>query len=236
MTTALASARAADSQLAPLFVDLDDFKRVNDRHGHLVGDTLLQAVGQRLRAVVRSGDVLARPADDEFLLLFKNVDDVSELAAELAARVLDSLREPFVLEGQGPLAVRASVGVSTFPRDADTIEDLMRRADVAMYIAKGGGKDSFHINQARATPTGYRDDDDDGAAWGGMDELNELDELDELERILSGCGVTAVFQPHPWPGMGVGPPRSAAATLWPAVGAFRTHGTSRPTPPAATRC
>jgi diguanylate cyclase (GGDEF)-like protein/PAS domain S-box-containing protein len=185
LSAALAAARAGDTQVALLFVDLDDFKRVNDDHGHLAGDALLQAVAQRLRTVVRAGDVLSRPGGDEFLVLIKDVDDVSPLATDLAARVIDRLRSPFVVQGTS-LEVRASVGVSTFPRDADTIEQLLGHADVAMYIAKGGGKNGFHIYQARAFPTGHRPHD---AAF------DTAGAIDEFERILADQSVTSVFQP-----------------------------------------
>lgn len=185
LAQAVQNARATDSQLALLFVDIDDFKRINDGHGHLVGDALLRAVADRLRTVVRGGDVLARPGGDEFLALVKDVADVSALATDLAARIVDRLREPFVLDGHTPIELRASVGVSTFPRDADSIDDLMRHADTAMYIAKGAGKDRFHVFHARARPTGHDDAerfDADGAA-------------DELHRILAEHAVSAVFQP-----------------------------------------
>ena len=185
MTSALRDARLQDSQLALLFVDVDDFKRINDTHGHLVGDALLQAVGQRLRSVIRDGDVLARPGGDEFLLLIRRVSNVADLASDLAARVVNCLRDPFELPARTPLEVRASVGVSTYPRDADTIEDLMRHADMAMYIAKGGGKDGFHVYHARATPTGHD----------GGDAFDADGAVDELARIIDGPHVTTVFQP-----------------------------------------
>lgn len=185
LATALREARVDDSQLALLFVDIDDFKRINDSHGHLIGDALLQAVGRRLRAIVRDGDVLARPGGDEFLLLIKRVNNVADRAIDLAARVVNSLREPFEMPARTPLEIRASVGVSTYPGDADTIEDLMRHADAAMYIAKGGGKDGFHVHHARATPTGH----DSG------EEFDAPGAVDELARIIAGQHVTTVFQP-----------------------------------------
>ena len=185
MTTALREARVDESQLALLFVDIDDFKRINDSHGHLIGDALLQAVGQRLRSVVRYGDVLGRPGGDEFLLLIKRVDDAAQLGTDLASRVVNGLREPFEIPARTPLEIRASVGVSIYPRDADTVEDLMRHADVAMYIAKGGGKDGFHAYQARATPTGHD----------GGEDFDGAGAVDELARIIAGQRVTMVFQP-----------------------------------------
>jgi diguanylate cyclase (GGDEF)-like protein/PAS domain S-box-containing protein len=185
LQSALRHARATSTELALLFVDLDDFKRVNDGHGHLVGDALLRAVADRLRAVVRPQDLLARPGGDEFTLLIRNVaGDVAAVATDLAGRILTALREPLQAEGQ-PFEVRASVGVSTFPRDAVTAEDLLRHADAAMYIAKGGGKDGYHLYRSRARGTGSRPDD-------GFDPQSAVGELD---RILSEHDLTAAFQP-----------------------------------------
>jgi diguanylate cyclase (GGDEF)-like protein/PAS domain S-box-containing protein len=185
LTAALREARVEESQLALLFIDIDDFKRINDDHGHLVGDALLQAVGQRLRSVIRDGDVLARPGGDEFLMMIKRVDNVADLAADLATRVVSCLREPFEMPARTPLEIRASVGVSTYPRDAETIEDLMRHADVAMYIAKGAGKDGFHAYHAQSAPTGRHTGED----------FDAVGAEDELTRIIATEAVTAVFQP-----------------------------------------
>lgn len=185
LRTALRQVRAEGTELALLFVDLDDFKRVNDGHGHMVGDALLRAVADRLRSVVRAQDLLARPGGDEFTLLIRDVaGDVSAVATDLAGRVITALREPLHVEGV-PLEVRASVGVSTFPRDAITAEDLLRHADAAMYIAKGGGKDGFHLYRPRVKGTGRRPDD-------GFDPRSAVG---ELERILSERDLTAAFQP-----------------------------------------
>jgi diguanylate cyclase (GGDEF)-like protein/PAS domain S-box-containing protein len=185
MATALAEACLHESQLALLVVDIDDFKRINDSHGHLVGDTLLQAVGRRLRSVIRDGDLLGRPGGDEFLMMIKRVDNGADLAADFAARVVNCLREPFQLPARTPLEIRASVGVSTYPGDAATIEDLMGHADVAMYIAKGTGKDGFHVYHPRSAPTGH----DLG------EHFDAAGAEDELARIIATQAVTAVFQP-----------------------------------------
>jgi diguanylate cyclase (GGDEF)-like protein/PAS domain S-box-containing protein len=155
LTAAVSEARLHGSQLALLFVDIDDFKRVNDRHGHQVADALLQAVAQRLRSVVRYGDVLGRPGGDEFLLLIRRRENVAQLAAELAARVVACLHEPSATAACAPLEIRASVGVSTYAGGAGTIDDLMRHADVAMYTAKNGGKDGFRVYRSPATATGH---------------------------------------------------------------------------------
>ena len=136
---ALARARRADTAVALMFVDLDDFKQVNDRLGHAAGDRLLAAVAARLRGVLRESDVLARQGGDEFLVLLSDLsEDPAAAAGEVAGKLLDSLREPFVVAGQ-ELRTRASIGIGIYPRDAQRSDDLMRHADAAMYVAKGAG-------------------------------------------------------------------------------------------------
>jgi diguanylate cyclase (GGDEF)-like protein/PAS domain S-box-containing protein len=185
MAGALRKARVDQTQLALLFVDIDDFNRINDSYGHLVGDTLLQAVGQRLRSVIREGDLLGRPGSDEFLMMIKRVDNVADLAADLARRVVDCLRQPIEMPARTPLEIRASVGVSTYPRDAETIADLTHHADAAMRSAKRAGKDGFRVYRAPSRPTGH----DIGE---GFDAAGAQD---ELARIIASQAVTALFQP-----------------------------------------
>jgi diguanylate cyclase (GGDEF)-like protein/PAS domain S-box-containing protein len=182
---ALHSAAADDRQVALLFIDIDDFKKINDTHGHAAGDSVLCTVAERLRGVVRGGDLLARPGGDEFLLLVHRVADAGKMAAELATRAVDCMREPIVLEGGLSIKVRASVGVSCFPRDARSVEELLGHADQAMYVAKGAGKDRFHLYRPTAQKTGYTQDD----------AFDPAQASDELERILAGRLITAVFQP-----------------------------------------
>ena len=143
---ALARARRADGAVALMFVDLDDFKDVNDRLGHAAGDQLLAAIATRLRSVLRDSDVLARHGGDEFLVLLSELEADPALAAErVGAKLLDALREPFVIGG-AELRTGASIGVSLYPDDAADTEALLRHADAAMYQAKGtgGGRLAFH--------------------------------------------------------------------------------------------
>jgi diguanylate cyclase (GGDEF)-like protein len=123
--------------VAVLFLDLDDFKRVNDTLGHAAGDQLLVAVAERLRASVRPGDTIARLGGDEFAVLLEDVAGVEE-AERAAQRVGDALLHPFRLGGR-ELPVRASVGFA-LAQPGDEAEALLRHADLAMYAAKGGGK------------------------------------------------------------------------------------------------
>ncbi|HXI81195.1 MAG TPA: EAL domain-containing protein [Verrucomicrobiae bacterium] len=126
-----------------LFVDLDDFKVVNDSLGHVAGDRLLVAVADRVRNCVRSGDVAARLGGDEFAIL---LDDVADLNRALAVckRLLEALKVPVPIEGQ-ELSISASIGIAAGRDELDRADDLLRNADVAMYMAKSQGKSQYAI-------------------------------------------------------------------------------------------
>ena len=128
--------------IAVLFIDLDDFKSINDRFGHAAGDELLTSIGNRLRGALRAGDLPARLGGDEFGLLIYNVE-TEDVARTVAKRILASLNTPFSLVGNG-VPVKASVGVS-LNLEGDTAQDLLRNADAAMYLAKHRGKDRYEI-------------------------------------------------------------------------------------------
>ncbi|HEV8063649.1 MAG TPA: diguanylate cyclase, partial [Acidimicrobiales bacterium] len=133
-------ARSDDSQhrAAVLFVDLDDFRNVNDSLGHLVGDALLVAVAERLASVVRPTDTLGRLGADEFVILTDD-DESGEGSAHLADRVLELFGEPFEVAGASvPLPITASIGIANAARQS--VGELMRDADVALYQAKTRGK------------------------------------------------------------------------------------------------
>ena len=126
-----------------LFIDLDDFKTVNDSHGFAIGDALLVAVTRRIESLIRDGDVLARLGGDEFAIL---TDDMADLRRSrvMADRLVRELRLPFVLE-QATVSISASIGIAGATDDADSAADLVRNADVAMYVVKAGGKAGFAI-------------------------------------------------------------------------------------------
>ena len=127
--------------IAVLFLDLDDFKVVNDSLGHLAGDELLRAVADRLQGCLRAGDTAARLGGDEFAVLIEGVTDPEE-AAGLAQRIISSLGGPFPLEGQ-QIFVHASIGYAVSDQETLNAEELLRAADVAMYAAKAGGKGGY---------------------------------------------------------------------------------------------
>jgi diguanylate cyclase (GGDEF)-like protein/PAS domain S-box-containing protein len=145
---ALARARRSDSHVALLFLDLDDFKLVNDSFGHAAGDRLLVEVAQRLRAAVRETDVVARQGGDEFLVLMADLpaDDgegtasAEQAAVAMARRVRTALGELVVLE-EAEVYVTASIGISVSGRGGSDTEDLLKQADMAMYQAKNAGRD-----------------------------------------------------------------------------------------------
>ncbi len=136
----LAKAERAATQLGVLFIDLDKFKRINDLLGHASGDELLRQAARRLTEVLRGQDTLCRIGGDEFVAVIEPVESRAELE-RTGARIIKALTEEFHLLS-GRFSVGASVGISVFPEDAKTPEDLIRRADAAMYQAKqrGGGQ------------------------------------------------------------------------------------------------
>ena len=141
---ALARIRRSDSPIpAVAFIDLDDFKLVNDSLGHGAGDELLRAVADRLRGCLRSGDTPARLGGDEFAVLLEDAPD-TQAVVEVAERILDALHEPIVIEGREVYA-RASIGIATRLGPTTTPDELLRNADLAMYTAKANGKGCIEL-------------------------------------------------------------------------------------------
>ena len=138
---ATSMARRRGDELALLYVDLDGFKKVNDTHGHEAGDALLRQVANRLRDVVRGCDTVARLGGDEFAILLEDTNGRPDIPAQ---RVVDTLGESFTL-GDVTVSVSGSVGVAIYPAAGDTVEDLLRSADEAMYEAKVSGKGRMAI-------------------------------------------------------------------------------------------
>ena len=134
---AIERAKRDDTSVAVVFLDLDNFKLVNDSLGHHAGDAMLRELAERLHTCIRETDLVARQGGDEFLLLLADLDHdvIDDAATKVANRVNDVLSKPFVLNGT-EFHARGSTGISTFPRDAHDAETLLRNADVAMYRAK----------------------------------------------------------------------------------------------------
>jgi diguanylate cyclase (GGDEF)-like protein/PAS domain S-box-containing protein len=129
--------------LALLYLDLDGFKHVNDQFGHEVGDELLVAVASRMKLALREVDTLARMGGDEFVAVLADVQGL-EGGIHLAKRVLAACSEPIDVQGHA-LRVTASIGITLYPQDLAEADQLMRHADLAMYQAKQGGKNRFHV-------------------------------------------------------------------------------------------
>jgi len=124
-----------------IFIDLDDFKIVNDTHGHHVGDALLRAVSRHLSELLRDSDIVCRIGGDEFAVIIENIKDLKGPCI-LSRKIIDVLSRPMqVLEHE--VVIGASLGISTCPDNAETMSDLLRTADMAMYQAKEKGKNRF---------------------------------------------------------------------------------------------
>jgi diguanylate cyclase (GGDEF)-like protein/PAS domain S-box-containing protein len=178
---AIARARRRGNAVAVMYVDLDDFKLVNDGFGHEVGDEVLVAVAERLRAATRSSDVVGRDGGDEFLVLMPDLPASLEgatRATELAAtRVREALLEP-VASASVELDISASVGVSLFPFDAADTQTLLKHADAAMYDAKASGRDACRFYEP-----------------GARDSAERLELAARLRQAIKHGGLSLRYQP-----------------------------------------
>jgi len=143
---AIALARRNHSAAAVLFLDLDNFKTVNDSLGHSTGDQLLCAVAQRLVAAVRDSDTVSRQGGDEFLVILGGITD-DEAATTAAVKILDQLSAPFVIAGV-EVSTTGSLGIAVFPQDGADADSLLKHADLAMYRAKDAGRNAFRFFDA----------------------------------------------------------------------------------------
>ena len=156
--------REPGALFAVLFLDLDHFKRVNDTHGHLVGDRLLEQVAHRLRQGVRPGDTVARWGGDEFILLVDGLRVPAD-ALHVAERILTLVAEPVVLDPERPLHITASIGIATSrPEAVHPPETLLDEADRAMYRAKALGRARSVLSDPK--PLSHPAGEDGGEAGG----------------------------------------------------------------------
>lgn len=174
---ALAQAQRDGTELALLFIDLDRFKTINDSLGHKIGDLLLQEVAGRLKKIVRDTDTVSRLGGDEFLILL-SVEGVDG-AARIARRLLVTVSEPYEIGGHS-LRITCSIGISVFPKDSTSFEELFKNADVAMYKAKGSGRDAFHF---------YTSEMDAGA-------MERLELENSLRQALADNQFVLYYQPQ----------------------------------------
>ncbi|MCB1808310.1 MAG: diguanylate cyclase, partial [Candidatus Competibacteraceae bacterium] len=167
LKSSLAQARRKQESLALLYLDLDDFKHVNDTLGHSAGDTLLREVAKRLKYCTRDSDTLvrdraslhtavlgetlgnsiARLGGDEFIIVLNSIEHVDNVL-QVAQRITEALAQPFEIDQQA-VRVTSSIGISLFPNDGEDEETLFKNADMAMYHAKGTGKNNFQFFTAR---------------------------------------------------------------------------------------
>jgi diguanylate cyclase (GGDEF)-like protein/PAS domain S-box-containing protein len=141
LTQAISLAERQNKQLAVLFVDVDQFKRINDTLGHAVGDKLLRSVAGRLTACIRRTDTVSRLGGDEFLILLPQVEHAED-AAITARKILRAMASPHIIDNKS-LDINVSIGGSTYPADGQDAESLLSQADVAMYEAKQHGRNSY---------------------------------------------------------------------------------------------
>lgn len=148
---ALLRSQRSGERFAVFFIDVDNFKKINDRWGHHGGDALLKIVALRLVATTRKVDAIARMGGDEFVVLLDNAAQREDIA-NIAEKLLDSVRSPILHRGH-ELEIGFSIGISLYPDDGRTAADLMARADQAMYEAKNAGRNGFRFSTGKTHPT-----------------------------------------------------------------------------------
>ena len=129
-----------------MLLDLDRFKAVNDTFGHDMGDELLKAVAERLKICVREVDTVARMGGDEFTIILEGVLSEQNILA-VAPRITESIATPFELKGHH-VSIGVSIGITIYPQDDHSIDELLKHADTAMYRAKQQGGSAFHLHEA----------------------------------------------------------------------------------------
>lgn len=128
--------------IAVLFIDLDDFKKINDTAGHQEGDNFLVDISKKLKSVLREGDILGRLGGDEFLIILEGIDSQRQII-KIHDRILRLFSKPFLIKNS-EYNVTCSIGISFYPQDDETAQGLIRKADMAMYQAKNSGKNTYH--------------------------------------------------------------------------------------------
>lgn len=174
---AISNAKRTKEIVALMFIDLDNFKIINDTLGHSAGDTLLKAVSIRIKSILRENDTLSRIGGDEFTLILENVSDKIFIAS-IAKKIIASLEKPFILDGKESFTA-ASIGICLYPDDANNMSDMMRKADTAMYKVKELGKNNFEF---------FTDEMNKNA-------LEQLEMISDLKKALNDDVFQLYYQP-----------------------------------------
>jgi diguanylate cyclase (GGDEF)-like protein/PAS domain S-box-containing protein len=143
---AIAQAKRQNNRLALLFIDLDEFKKINDSYGHDIGDLLLKAFATRVKQHIRESDCIGRIGGDEFLVLLSNIENVDN-AMDLAKQICSVVEQPFDIPNYPGLKISSSIGVALYPDHASTHTQLMKLADNAMYRVKEDGRNAVKFSQ-----------------------------------------------------------------------------------------
>jgi diguanylate cyclase (GGDEF)-like protein/PAS domain S-box-containing protein len=149
LSKAIETAKQEDKKFAVLFIDLDHFKEINDSLGHDTGDEVLKEVAYRVKSLMGEYDTLARLGGDEFTVIMDDIKQISDVSA-MAQNILDSLCEPVVV-GENYFYLSCSIGISLYPDDGTTVQDLLKYADAAMYKAKEEGRSNFIFYSSEMT-------------------------------------------------------------------------------------
>ncbi|MGA8276676.1 MAG: EAL domain-containing protein [Rhodanobacteraceae bacterium] len=144
LASILQEAHSSGEMFAVLFIDIDRFKNINDSLGHAIGDQVLMAMAKRLRIGLRTSDILARYAGDEFVMILRHVAQREDVV-RLADKIVRTMEAPLGLSGDVQLHVTVSLGISFHPQDATSAEHLLKQADIAMYAAKRMGRNNFQV-------------------------------------------------------------------------------------------
>jgi len=164
-------------KFALMYVDLDNFKYVNDTFGHHLGDLLLARIGERMRISLRQADYVARLGGDEFVIIMSDFTSNSQIS-EVANKLLTAMQAPFTVEGR-EVFISASIGISIYPTNGKDSETLKRHADAAMYLAKKLGKDNFQFYQEELSST----------------QKNRISTETSLRRSIERDEISVYYQP-----------------------------------------
>lgn len=143
-----------ESKVAVLFLDMDHFKEINDSFGRGSGDAVLKAVTTRLQGIIRKSDTLARTGGDEFAIIINDRLKVSEVVIDIVHKIMQIMREPFVIEGHS-LYATLSIGIALYPNDGDSAEALLKNADTAMHKAKDEGRNTYQFYDEKMTERAF---------------------------------------------------------------------------------